>query len=189
MLVSLLSGGFAGISVDLALFPLDTLKTRLQSADGFFKSGGFRGVYKGVSAAAIGSAPGAALFFGAYDTCKRKLQESKAKHNLPAPAIHMVAAAVGESFACLVRVPTEVIKQRLQTGMHASMSIAVNSIVKHEGVVGFYSGFGATMLREIPFSLVQFPLYEGLKTAIKSYCGREAEAHEAALCKCIIFII
>lgn len=50
----------AGTSVDIALFPLDTIKTRLQSADGFFKAGGFRGVYSGLSAAAAGSAPGGA---------------------------------------------------------------------------------------------------------------------------------
>ena len=48
MLVSLASGGFAGLSVDVVLFPLDTLKTRLQSAQGFLKSGGFRGIYKGI---------------------------------------------------------------------------------------------------------------------------------------------
>lgn len=51
-------GAVAGTSVDIALFPLDTIKTRLQSAEGFFKAGGFRGVYSGLSAAAAGSAPG-----------------------------------------------------------------------------------------------------------------------------------
>lgn len=43
--------------VDLTLFPLDTIKTRLQSQQGFFKAGGFRGVYAGVPAAAVGSIP------------------------------------------------------------------------------------------------------------------------------------
>ena len=170
------------MAVDVALYPLDTLKTRLQSANGFFKAGGFRGVYKGLSAAAIGSAPGAALFFGAYDTCKRDLQK---RNNLPPPVIHMAAALVGESFACLVRVPTEVIKQRLQTGMHASIVESVSSVMKGDGLIGFYHGFGATILREIPFSLVQFPLYEGLKTAIKLHFDREVGPHEAAVCGCM----
>ena len=39
------------------LFPLDTIKTRLQSPLGFVKSGGFRGIYSGLSTAALGSAP------------------------------------------------------------------------------------------------------------------------------------
>ena len=55
---ALLSGAAAGVSVDVSLYPIDTLKTRLQSPQGFWKSGGFRGVYKGLSAAASGSAPG-----------------------------------------------------------------------------------------------------------------------------------
>lgn len=55
------------------VFSTDTLKTRMQSAEGFWKSGGFRGIYRGLSAAAAGSVPGSALYFGAYDTCKRIL--------------------------------------------------------------------------------------------------------------------
>jgi solute carrier family 25 S-adenosylmethionine transporter 26 len=62
-LSSLFGGASAGLSVDMVLFPLDTIKTRLQSAQGFIKSGGFSGVYKGIGPQAIGSAPQAALFF------------------------------------------------------------------------------------------------------------------------------
>lgn len=51
-------GGAAGTSVDLLFYPLDTVKTRLQSAQGFFNAGGFRGIYKGVGSVVIGSAPG-----------------------------------------------------------------------------------------------------------------------------------
>lgn len=51
------AGGVAGVSVDLILFPLDTIKTRLQSPQGFYKAGGFYGVYAGVPSTAIGSFP------------------------------------------------------------------------------------------------------------------------------------
>lgn len=50
-------GCVAGPVVDIALYPIDTVKTRLQSAEGFFKAGGFKGVYRGLSSAALGSAP------------------------------------------------------------------------------------------------------------------------------------
>lgn len=43
--------------MDLILFPLDTIKTRLQSPQGFNKAGGFRGIYAGVPSTAIGSFP------------------------------------------------------------------------------------------------------------------------------------
>jgi solute carrier family 25 (mitochondrial S-adenosylmethionine transporter), member 26 len=64
---ALVAGGMAGTSVDVALFPIDTLKTRLQSPQGFLKAGGFHGIYNGLGAAAVGSAPGAALFFSTYE--------------------------------------------------------------------------------------------------------------------------
>lgn len=37
-----------------------TTRGRLQSSEGFWKAGGFRGIYKGLGAAAAGSAPGGA---------------------------------------------------------------------------------------------------------------------------------
>jgi len=48
--------------VDIALFPIDTVKTRLQSELGFWRAGGFRGIYKGLAPAAAGSAPTARRF-------------------------------------------------------------------------------------------------------------------------------
>ncbi|KAM8756931.1 mitochondrial S-adenosylmethionine carrier protein isoform 3-T3 [Acanthopagrus schlegelii] len=58
---SLVAGGCAGMCVDLTLFPLDTIKTRLQSQQGFYKAGGFRGIYAGVPSAAVGSFPNGGL--------------------------------------------------------------------------------------------------------------------------------
>lgn len=51
------AGGFAGFVVDFSIFPLDTLKTRLQSPQGFVKAGGFHNVYKGIGPQMIGSVP------------------------------------------------------------------------------------------------------------------------------------
>lgn len=166
---ALLAGGIAGTTVDVVLFPLDTLKTRLQSSQGFVKAGGFRGIYKGLSAAAVGSAPGAALFFMTYEKLKSSLGSSKNADGSPsfaAPVVHMIAASMGEITACLVRVPTEVVKQRMQTGMYDSMISTVSNTIKRDGYMGLYSGYGITIMREVPFSLIQFPLYEHLKKSI-----------------------
>lgn len=67
--------------------------------------------------------------------------------------------------ACLVRTPTEIVKQRMQTGVYASIGEAFASISAAEGLVGFYRGYWSLIAREIPFSFIQFPLWEGLKVS------------------------
>lgn len=72
---ALLAGAAAGLSVDLSLYPLDTIKTRLQSKEGFKAAGGFKHIYRGMSSIALGSAPGSALFFVIYNTSKQFVPE------------------------------------------------------------------------------------------------------------------
>ena len=185
-----IAGSIAGIVVDVSLFPLDTIKTRLQASQGFAKAGGFRGVYQGLGPVAIGSGPGAAFFFVSYEYSKEKLLEKKKKDGSPLlnkSVVHMCAASVGEFIACLVRVPTEVVKQRMQTA--ASVQQGRSIVAMLEGIKrspgGFrtlYSGFSATLLREIPFSMIQFPLYEATKTYFNTEKGDSSIG--AAICGC-----
>ena len=167
---SLASGAAAGLSVDLLFYPIDTIKTRLQSAHGFWRSGGLRGVYRGMGSVAVGSAPGASIFFVTYETCKDRIArllypESSAAAMASAPSVHMAAGTLGEMAACLVRVPTDVVKSRQQTSAYGRISsyAALRQVVATEGVRGLYRGYGSTIFREIPFTCIQFPLYEYLK--------------------------
>ncbi|KAG2033454.1 mitochondrial carrier domain-containing protein [Suillus americanus] len=179
---SLAAGGLAGTAVDLLFFPIDTVKTRLQSAQGFVKAGGFRGIYKGVGSVVVGSAPGAAAFFSTYEAMKHSIP----LHDQLAPVNHMLSASVAEVAACLIRVPTEVIKTRTQTSMYgasASSFKAATLVLQHDGIRGFYRGFLTTIMREIPFTSLQFPLYEFLKHRLSIYLDRKPlYAHEAAVC-------
>ncbi|KAJ3095727.1 hypothetical protein HK100_005743 [Physocladia obscura] len=190
---ALIAGATAGFTVDLVLFPLDTIKTRLvravfvlkQAREGFAAAGGFRGVYAGLSSAAIGSAPGAAAFFSTYEFLKKRLNTSLNTSGNRDGLVHMLAASGGEvvgQAACTIRVPTEVVKQRMQTGQYNSVSNAVNSIAKTGGVFGLYKGFTMTIFREIPFCSVQFPLFEYLKKTWKIKTGKAPEPWESGLC-------
>ncbi|CAG9864417.1 unnamed protein product [Phyllotreta striolata] len=182
-LASFLGGGVAGLTVDVVLFPLDTLKTRLQAEQGFKKAGGFKGIYKGIGPQAIASAPQAALFFLTYESIKHHSQGVVSPNAMP--FVHMFAGGVSEIVACLVRVPMEVVKQRrqTQTGNKSSWRIAM-SAYKHEGVKGLYRGYGSTILREIPFSLVQFPILEYLKQSYRDNFKNNIplESWEVAIC-------
>ena len=129
------AGALSGLTVDVCLFPLDTIKTRLQSNQGFLKAGGFKSVYRGLLPVLIGSMPSAGLFFTVYD-------------HLEAPVI--VRSTLGEIAACLIRVPVDNFKMNRQV----SQLKQSNSI---------FRGFWMTIFRDVPFSIIQFSLFEYLK--------------------------
>jgi len=178
-LTSLIAGGMAGTSVDISLFPLDTIKTRLQSKQGFWAAGGFSRIYAGIGPAAAGSAPNAAVFFCTYDSAKSFAKSKGFQDN---SGLHMVAASLGEITACVVRVPVEIIKQRRQASAATSALGIVQATLKAEGVAGLYRGYFTTVMREIPFSLIQFPLWEFLKKEVASKQGRDILPLESSLC-------
>ena len=82
---------------------------------------------------------------------------------------------------------------------HSSLA-AAQILWTSNGIRGFYRGFGITVMREvrissnhvhwldksisqIPFTSIQFPLYELLKLRASGFLGRKPlYAHEAAIC-------
>ncbi|RKP02298.1 hypothetical protein CXG81DRAFT_5942, partial [Caulochytrium protostelioides] len=185
---SLTAGCLAGLATDAGLFPLDTLKTRAQARGGFLAHGGFRGIYRGLGGAVAGSIPSAGAYFVAYDAAKAWFHgraETPPRDDAALPIAQiMLAASVGEFIACTIRVPFEVVKQRLQTSVPAAAAptaaaaaaiaaiasplppplattrSVIQAIRRAEGYRGFYRGWGITLIREIPFTCLQFPLYE-----------------------------
>ncbi|KAL8897681.1 MAG: hypothetical protein Q9192_002455 [Flavoplaca navasiana] len=199
---ALFAGALAGTTVDLSLYPIDTLKTRLQSSAGFTPSGGFRGVYAGVGSAIVGSAPGAALFFVTYEEVKSRLRllrenvggnqsssERSTGKEWAEPVEHMIAASAGEVAACAVRVPTEVVKQRAQAAQHPSSMAALHFILAQRASIGtlgvwreMYRGWAITITREVPFTAIQFPLWEGMKSWRRRTSGRsQSSAFESGV--------
>lgn len=179
-LVSLISGAAAGTSTDIVFFPIDTIKTRLQAKGGFFKNGGYHNIYKGVGSAIIASAPGASLFFITYDSMKeyskpwiQQFNGMQNREQLCETLSHMFSSSLGEIAACTVRVPAEVIKQRTQTGLTNSSYNTLLILLKNkngEGILrNLYRGYNTTIMREIPFTCIQFPLYEFFKKKWASY--------------------
>eukprot|EP00794_Sanderia_malayensis_P006048 gene6048-6750_t len=157
--VPLISGGVAGTAVDVVLFPLDTIKTRLQSEVGFKASGGFRGIYRGILSAAIGSFPSAAAFFCAYEASKGMLGQNSSHPSI----VYMISASIGEVAGCIIRVPTEVVKQRAQANKNLTSYTSFLFTIQTEGFRGLYRGYFKTVMREVPFSFIQFPIWEYIK--------------------------
>uniref|UniRef100_A0A915P369 S-adenosylmethionine mitochondrial carrier protein n=1 Tax=Meloidogyne floridensis TaxID=298350 RepID=A0A915P369_9BILA len=175
----LIAGAAAGLAVDLSLYPLDTIKTRMQSKVGFKASGGFGNIYKGIPAVALGSAPGSALFFISYSSCKEFLNTKMAVKQTP--LTDAVSASIGEIFACIARVPTEIIKQRAQTNPQKRPLQIFGELLKE--------GYFSTLFREIPFSFIEFPLWEFLKQKRRKLTNKECSPLESAACGSIAGLI
>lgn len=186
-LVELIAGGCCGLAVDTFLFPIDTCKTRLQSENGFWKAGGFRGIYNGILPVIAASIPIAATFFCVYYTANicippfinllflntfeyddgswKPTTHSEALAFFIKFLLNSFAASLGEMCAGLIRVPIDIVKQKRQVGkvQYRAIDILLHAY-RSEGLVnGIYRGYGITIMRDIPFSMIQYPLWELLK--------------------------
>ncbi|CAI6011180.1 unnamed protein product, partial [Closterium sp. NIES-65] len=79
------------------------------------------------------------------------------------PAAPALAAVAGNVMSSLVRVPPEVVKQRVQAGQFAGLLAAVTSMWRAEGLPGFYTGYSTMVARDIPYAAIQFTTFETLK--------------------------
>jgi len=168
------SGVCAGVFVETLFYPLDTIKTRLQAARGGTGLVGankannlFKGVFNGLSKNIAGCAPATALFFLAYEPTKRYMERT-----LP-PEQNYVAMFTAGATGCLassvVRVPTEVIKTRAQTGNRVQ---SLGGILRASGIAGLFVGYGSFLIRDLPFDAIEFSLYEEAKIAYAKWRGR-----------------
>lgn len=150
-------------------------------------------MYRGVLVAGIGSAPGAALFFGTYEAMKPIISNYRGDNNCSAAApTHMISASIGECVACLIRVPTEVIKSKMQTNAFGSLSSTVRTVLaERDGravgssiLGGLYRGLGITLMREVPFAFIQFPIYERLKLELVRRTRSSSSSRDGLVVEC-----
>ncbi|CAB4391943.1 uncharacterized protein OCT59_008856 [Rhizophagus irregularis] len=185
----MLAGGLGGSTADFLMHSIDTVKTRLQGQKlakppkyqnmlhayiTIVKQEGIaHGLYGGIAPAMLGSIPATTIYFGTYEFVKRKMIGLKI--GIPDTVVHLTAGSIGDIMASIVYVPSEVLKTRLQLqGRYNNPHVvsgynykntwhAAQMIYKLEGFGAFYHGFKATLLRDVPFSALQFAFYERFK--------------------------
>ncbi|KAL0440366.1 UNVERIFIED_CONTAM: putative S-adenosylmethionine carrier 2, chloroplastic, partial [Sesamum latifolium] len=175
---SAVAGAAAGAVVETALYPIDTIKTRLQAVRGGAQII-LKGLYSGLAGNLAGVILASALFIGVYEPTKQKLLKIFPE-NFSAIA-HLAAGAAGGAASSIVRVPTEVVKQRIQTGQFVSAPDAVRLVVAKEGFRGLYAGYGSFLLRDLPFDAIQFCIYEQLRIGYKLAARRDLSDPENAI--------
>ncbi|KAL4451237.1 hypothetical protein ABPG77_009309 [Micractinium sp. CCAP 211/92] len=165
---NLAAGATAGCAVEAALYPIDTIKTRLQamrSGGGIralLQAGGGRSLYAGVWGNLAGVAPASAIFMAVYEPVKQFVMgRVSEQQQFLGPLAGGVAAGLASS---LVRVPTEVVKTRMQTGEFTHAWTALTTILRTEGRRGIFAGYGSFLLRDLPFDAIEFFAYEAAKS-------------------------
>merc|ERR1711964_846035 len=183
----LLAGGFAAFTVDLLVYPLDTLKTRFQSPDYktiYFDASKnainrkvlFRGLYQGVGSVILITIPSSGAFFTSYEAAKTGLSKvtnsSTGKSLIPQPIVHSAASAIAELVSCFILTPAEVLKQNAQMirrPVPVSGSAAKQALKQFNKPSQLFRGYTALAARNLPFTAMQFPMFEHLKETIKAH--------------------
>jgi hypothetical protein len=139
------------------------------------KTEGISGLYRGFGAVIVGGTPGTVLYLCTYEICKTWLLSisSNGESNV---VVHFSAGMIAETVACIVYVPVDVIKERMQvqhptvaggdfamSGNYRNSWDALKQISKTEGLSGVYRGYGATLASFGPFSALYFVFYERFK--------------------------
>jgi hypothetical protein len=84
--------------------------------------------------------------------------------------LYLGSGILAEAFSCVLWVPVDVIKERMQVQKQRSSPYyyrntfhAITKIMETEKISGLYRGYGATMLSFGPFSALYFMFYEQSK--------------------------
>lgn len=182
-----LAGALASGSSTAVMHPMDTLKTRIQATVGagpsmkaFIKSIpeiGARRLYRGIIPAVLGAASGHGFRTATYEVACKVLAPLAMMPLITEIQIQGFGSGLGTLVGTSVRIPCEVLKQRLQTGQHDNVFEAFMAVTK-QGYRGLFAGTAATLSREIPFYVIGLVTYEKLKKAAATAKRKDLNAWE-----------
>merc|ERR1712151_342585 len=170
---NLASGGAAGATSLMVVYPLDFARTRLAADVGktgaerqftglvdcltkVYKSDGYKGLYQGLGVSVLGIIAYRACYFGGYDTAKRVLF-SKGKTSI---LFKFLVAQAVTALSGLVSYPLDTVRRRLmmQSGrkevMYTGTLDCFAKIYKNEGGKAFFKGALSNIFRGMGASLV-----------------------------------
>jgi len=179
----ILNGGIAGIVGVSIVYPIDLVKTRLQNQntsigeklyknmlDCFKKTyaaEGYFGMYRGSAVNILLVTPEKAIKLTANDGFRHMLLNKNGKLTL---GREMTAGGLAGLCQTVVTTPMELLKIQLQLGAEksvghkASAFIIASRLISSQGISGLYRGALSTILRDVSFSILYFPLFAHLKS-------------------------
>lgn len=191
LIAKIVNGGIAGIVGVSCVFPVDLAKTRLQNQRAghevyksmldclkkVIKTEGFIGMYRGSAVNLLLITPEKAIKLTGNDLFRHWLtktsvaSDGRLRHHLSLPR-EMLAGGAAGLCQIIVTTPMELLKiQGQDAGRTCSQKSSKPSalrvaleLIKTKGIAGLYKGLTATMLRDVSFSIVYFPLFANLSS-------------------------
>lgn len=184
----LTAGAFAGIMEHTVMFPIDSVKTRMQiisnarqatskslvgSISKITSSEGAYALWRGVSSMVMGAGPAHAIYFSVFESTKtlfvnqliasKSTKSTKLVTDENHPLIASCAGIAATTASDALMTPFDVIKQRMQANKNAStlnLLKSAKAIYRAEGAWAFYISYPATLFTSIPFAALNFGFYE-----------------------------
>ena len=126
---------------------------------------GVAGMWRGLTPTLMRDAPGVGMWYVTYETARRVLTPSDGS-KISTPRLLLSGALGGVGFWS-VALPWDLVKSRMQAdrsspGTSKSLGTVVRSVLKEEGLSGFYRGWTVAFSRGIPGAAVTFFTYSSI---------------------------
>ncbi|XP_072213166.1 mitoferrin-1 [Excalfactoria chinensis] len=181
----MLAGAVAGIMEHSVMYPVDSVKTRMQSLQPDPKAQ-YRSVYealkkmiltegfwrplRGINVTMLGAGPAHAMYFACYEKMKKSLSDT-IQHGGNSHLANGIAGSMATLLHDAVMNPAEVVKQRMQmfNSPYKSVWQCVRTVQKTEGFGAFYRSYTTQLTMNIPFQAIHFITYEFMQERVNPH--------------------
>ena len=184
-------GSLSGVISQVLTYPLDVIRTRVVVYPGKYtgifncaatmvKEEGVTSLFGGILPTVMGVIPYEGAQFYAYGGLKQ-LYTSKIAPGKPiTPFVNCLIGASAGMFSQTFSYPFDVIRKRMmlkdENGkpLYNGMIDAFKTVLKQDGIGGFYRGVGLNLIKVVPFAALQFTLKEETQKAFLRYNAAHA---------------
>ncbi|KAE9599596.1 putative mitochondrial carrier protein [Lupinus albus] len=177
----LFSGGIAGAVAQTAIYPMDLVKTRLQTyacesgripslgtlSKDILVQEGPRAFYRGLVPSILGIIPYAGIDLAVYETFKDMSKKYILHDGEPGPLIQLGCGTVSGALGATCVYPLQVVRTRMQAqSCYKGMGDVFRKTLEHEGFRGFYKGIFPNLLKVVPSASITYMVYEYMKKGL-----------------------
>ncbi|KFK36750.1 mitochondrial substrate carrier family protein [Arabis alpina] len=177
----LFAGGMAGAVAQASIYPLDLVKTRLQTCTSqagvvvprlgtltkdILVHEGPRAFYKGLFPSLLGIIPYAGIDLAAYE----KLKDLSRTYILQdaGPLVQLGCGTISGALGATCVYPLQVVRTRMQAERtRTSMSGVFRRTISEEGYKALYKGLLPNLLKVVPAASITYMVYEAMKKSLE----------------------